>query len=328
MYKIDGHQVELEYREYRFEKDFPMFALLEGTFPFPKPMGQLEFLHFHNCVEIGVCRKGRQILYVENKIMDFQPGDICVIPPYAMHMMRRHPENGDPISCEYIYFQPESMMERLGMGEGLEQLKWYQRMKGNYVLSPGSRGADISASVGGILEELRKKDSHGRAAAAGYFLILSAALAREIPFEGGALPEAYYQREIIFPALSYMSRHFSQPMTVGQLAERCGMGREQFSSCFVCLMGRTPIGYLRMVRLNHACELLAGTEKKIIDVALESGFSSVSSFNRYFSEMFSVTPSRWRKETCAIPKKGVGHSAFVPAQSESSGKMNHEEENA
>lgn len=51
------------------------------------------------------------------------------------------------------------------------------------------------------------------------------------------------------------------------------------------------------VRLLRAQELLATTESKVVEVALESGYQSLSLFNLMFKRRFGVTPGRWRDQT-------------------------------
>ena len=48
------------------------------------------------------------------------------------------------------------------------------------------------------------------------------------------------------------------------------------------------------VRLARAQELLATTESKVVEVALESGYQSLSLFNLMFKRRFGMTPARWR----------------------------------
>lgn len=49
------------------------------------------------------------------------------------------------------------------------------------------------------------------------------------------------------------------------------------------------------LRLSRARELLATTKGKIVDVALESGYQSLSLFNLMFSRRFGMSPGRWRQ---------------------------------
>lgn len=50
------------------------------------------------------------------------------------------------------------------------------------------------------------------------------------------------------------------------------------------------------LRLAQACDLLANTELKIVDVALESGFQSLSLFNLMFARRFGTSPGQWRQK--------------------------------
>lgn len=50
------------------------------------------------------------------------------------------------------------------------------------------------------------------------------------------------------------------------------------------------------LRLTRACDLLATTELKIVNVALESGFQSLSLFNLMFARRFGTSPGKWRQK--------------------------------
>jgi AraC-like DNA-binding protein len=63
------------------------------------------------------------------------------------------------------------------------------------------------------------------------------------------------------------------------------------------------------LRLTRACELLATTESKVIDVALESGYQSLSLFNLMFVRRFGISPGKWRRnlrgEKSGGPRRSV-----------------------
>jgi AraC-like DNA-binding protein len=50
------------------------------------------------------------------------------------------------------------------------------------------------------------------------------------------------------------------------------------------------------LRLGRACDLLAGTNLKIVDVALESGFQSLSLFSLMFARRHGLSPGKWRQQ--------------------------------
>jgi AraC-type DNA-binding domain-containing proteins len=69
------------------------------------------------------------------------------------------------------------------------------------------------------------------------------------------------------------------------------------------------------VRLQRAQELLATTRRKVIDIAMESGYQSVSLFNLLFKRRFGLTPSKWREKVKAneAPKRRNQRLSIVSA---------------
>lgn len=67
------------------------------------------------------------------------------------------------------------------------------------------------------------------------------------------------------------------------------------------------------LRLAQACDLLIGTELKIVDVALESGFQSLSLFNLMFARRLGMSPGRWREKFRQVKQPSV-RSARKPLQ--------------
>lgn len=308
MYCFNGKQVNLEYREYQFSKEFPLFTLLSGEFCFPKPQTELNFMHFHNCVEIGVCKSGRQILYVEDKILDMGPGDICIIPPYAMHITQALPHCKETISCEYLYFLPESVLEGVGIHPCPQALQWYAAMGTGRVFHKEEK--QLQQIVQGILDEMRVKDGSSRYGVYGYLQMLFAMLSRDQVSREKGMAANYYERQCLFPAISHINKNFADPILMSDLALQCGMRDGVFRKLFVKQMGKSPMAYVRFVRLQHACELLTRTEKRIIDIAMESGFLSVSNFNKCFLEQYHKTPRKWRNDARAIKKVGLNHTTY------------------
>jgi two-component system response regulator YesN len=50
------------------------------------------------------------------------------------------------------------------------------------------------------------------------------------------------------------------------------------------------------LRLARACELLATSNAKVVEVALESGYQSSSVFSELFKKHFGLSPGQWRHQ--------------------------------
>jgi AraC-like DNA-binding protein len=59
------------------------------------------------------------------------------------------------------------------------------------------------------------------------------------------------------------------------------------------------------IRLGRARELLATGNSKMVHIALESGYKSLSSFNLMFSRQFGISPGRWRQKNVESKRKTV-----------------------
>ena len=83
-------------------------------------------------------------------------------------------------------------------------------------------------------------------------------------------------------------------MSFGELERATGCTRRHLSRVFHEVVGTTFRDKQAELRLARACELLASTEFKVVDVALESGYQSLSLFNLMFKRHLGASPARWR----------------------------------
>ena len=73
------------------------------------------------------------------------------------------------------------------------------------------------------------------------------------------------------------------------------MSEGHFCRVFKQYTLKTPVQFINGVRLTHAADELANTNKRVLDVAMDCGFNSVSYFIEVFRESCGITPSRYRK---------------------------------
>lgn len=94
---------------------------------------------------------------------------------------------------------------------------------------------------------------------------------------------------------NYIGEHYSEGVSLEEVAEATGISRYYVSHLFKELMSTTFVGYVNELRLNRAAMLLVTTDSPIIEIAALSGFNNLSNFNRAFKLYFNRTPSSYRK---------------------------------
>ena len=91
--------------------------------------------------------------------------------------------------------------------------------------------------------------------------------------------------------LDYIDKHYAEELTLEHAASMMHFSPSHFSKTFKKLMGMNYVTYVNMVRIEHAISILINEHARMIDIALECGFSNIRSFNRVFKEITGHTPT-------------------------------------
>lgn len=92
----------------------------------------------------------------------------------------------------------------------------------------------------------------------------------------------------------YISAHCTEDLTLDFVADLAGFSKYHFTRLFKQFTNVSFYKYLNQKRIATAEKLLANPEYTITDIALNSGFSSLSSFIRMFKLMKNCTPTEFR----------------------------------
>ena len=94
----------------------------------------------------------------------------------------------------------------------------------------------------------------------------------------------------------FVEENFSSDCSLKKLASETGYSYSYISRFFKKVTGISFNEYVNQYRISNACYLLKNTNFSVLQCALESGFTSLRSFNRNFIDALSTTPSKFRKE--------------------------------
>ena len=103
--------------------------------------------------------------------------------------------------------------------------------------------------------------------------------------------------KLLGAAMKYVESNLS----VEELSRELGMSRVNLYKRLVAMTGKTPIEFIRVIRLKHAAKLLRETRMNISEVAYQVGFNNPKYFTKYFKEEFGMLPSVYQeKENASI----------------------------
>lgn len=100
--------------------------------------------------------------------------------------------------------------------------------------------------------------------------------------------------EAIQKTLDYMEEHYEEELTIEQLSTIAHLSRFYYQRLFYRLTGYTVSEYLRSVRLKMAAGLLKADSGKIMDIAMQCGFSGHSTLTRAFRKCYGMSPAEYR----------------------------------
>ena len=93
----------------------------------------------------------------------------------------------------------------------------------------------------------------------------------------------------------YIARHYAKPLTAETIGRHVGLHPNYAMGVFQRAFGTTLLKYVNQHRLSHAQRLLVTTDDLVLDIALKSGFGSLSRFNEAFRQSFGCTPREYRR---------------------------------
>lgn len=96
--------------------------------------------------------------------------------------------------------------------------------------------------------------------------------------------------------IEFLSRNHERKLPIVDVTNAVGLEKCYGMKLFKQAMGISILEYLTQLRLNHACNLLQYSTVPIIQVAFDSGFSSLSRFYEVFSAQTNCSPLAFRRQ--------------------------------
>ena len=120
--------------------------------------------------------------------------------------------------------------------------------------------------------------------------------AKEVDIEPSEITVTSLDEQFIAQAISIVEAHISESdFGVEELSNEMGVHRSQLYKKLYHLTGKTPVLFVRLLRLKRGKQLLEQSGMYVSEVAYQVGFNSPRLFSKYFKEEFGVTPKEMTK---------------------------------
>ncbi len=127
-----------------------------------------------------------------------------------------------------------------------------------------------------------------------------------------ALPALAVQQpedeKLLSNLLLYLEEHIADPqVSVDGLSRQLGMSRSTLYHKLFALTGKTPVEYIRSVKLEKAAALLKNGDLNVSQVAYSVGFATPKYFAKTFKAKYNMLPSEYiiKMRTTSAPKSGT-----------------------
>lgn len=253
--------------------------------------------HWHDCIEILYILEGSVEQQINDKFFHASKDDLIILNNGDIH--GTFCKEGERVRILVLKFLSELVdSHNVSLLESKYIMPFLNHHSSTkYRLVDTSRNStDIYKIMMGLVDEFGRKDTGYEIYIKGYIYQLIAGLIRNgaiaLPARNVDIGD-FKKFEALF---EYIEKNFKQKIDLKQAAGMLNFSYSYFSRYFKKVTGRTFKEYVDFVRICEAEKLIASGGMNISQVALDVGFSNVSSFTRLFKRVKGYPPKSVRRK--------------------------------
>lgn len=247
--------------------------------------------HQHPELELTWILRGSGLRYVGDSVEPFHAGDFCLVGTNLPHTwLSRSDDKLTGAHSFVIQFDPEKW------GNGFLQLPEMGSVR--KLLAQARCGLAFPDEAGRRLIRRVRRPLSPLMQFVELLRILDELAANPDTRSLSLTPWRHQQRSgnnrRLERVLAYLSGNFKESISHAEAASVAGLSPAAFSRYFRRNMGKTFQQYLNDMRLSEACRQLIETTRPVSEIAFDSGFQNLSTFNRCFRNSRSMSPVEYR----------------------------------
>jgi AraC-like DNA-binding protein len=269
-----------------------LFAVRELVEPYFDPNW-----HFHPHYQLFLVEEGTGTRFIGDSIRPFTEGDLVMLGPNLPHLWR----------SDKTYFDHSSTLQTRGIviyfAENFLGNTFFQHQEMTslrVLLENARRGLEWTGAaqeqVIHLLRQIHKTPAGFGRVLAFLSLLHHLSLAnshRFITSPGYTNTAKPSETDRIQVVHDYVLEHFHDHINLDTVADLAGMTPSAFCRYFKTRANKTFSDFVAEVRVGHACKLLIDGALSVTQISYDSGYRTLSNFNRQFKEVTGQTPSSY-----------------------------------
>lgn len=255
------------------------------------------YLHRHHEAQLMWIIEGRGSLIADNTIHPFQENDIFMLGANQSHVFKSNADyfvEDEPklVRSISVFFNPEGQLTSLFKLPELNMLHVFVKEHGKGFKVPSEEVKHIARRIS-LLKEAKTMDQLMH-----FFYLLRSLckLSKKLyPLShaiGGHISESEGLR--IGDIYSFIAQNYSKMITLEDAAYRANLTPQAFCRYFKKHTGKTFVTFLNEMRIHEACKQLTENRcESISRIAYDTGFNSITNFNRVFKTTMGVSPKEY-----------------------------------
>lgn len=265
--------------------------------------------HFHNLMEIGICRDGEGRIFSKGEEISYSPGTIVIFPKNHSHLIVSNPHT----ICfwEFIYVNPVEFLQNISFLKKQELSRYILQIESKAVIRQPKEFLLFERELDCLMDQIRTAEHGYRNCIRGLLFTLfmelvklhaeqgmpkpSHALKLRMEKEAEAIGEGSEKAGRIELAVVFVEENYMKDLKVSDIAEAAYMSESYLRRLFAENYNMSPLQYVNYVRIEEVCRILQKKEQNINEAARKAGFENMSTFIKNFKRVKGVTPTEWMR---------------------------------
>lgn len=259
--------------------------------------------HFHPHYQLFTVLEGAGTRFIGDSIQHFEVGDTVFLGPNIPHLWR----------SDKAYFEPNAGLKAHGIVVyftedflGNDFFGKPEMFQIQHFLKNGLRGLELRDEARSFLiNELKELTKSSGFDAILRLLNILNVLSKSSDYQyitslGYTNTHKISETERMQKVHEYVLKHFKEEIRLGEIADMVNMTESAFCRYFKNRTNKTFSDFVSEIRIGHACKLLSSEKQSISQICYESGFNTLSNFNKQFKDVVGKTPSEYQKNILKV----------------------------